>query len=240
MTETSTLNLTYSHVENGTHAGIIAPPPPGNVIQSLLTFPATMNTASDSLAAAANYKIDFHLADVDFKDCLCSGHNYCIRYLLGGRYAHLGEKFDGDFTINGATIVTTDVKFDGGGPRAGLEGERHFGHFLIYGRGVANLLAGRFRGDFDQLNAFAGDQANTHFASTRIVPILELELGLGWTSPNGKVRVMGGYYLAGWLNTVTMPAFIQTVDNTNFTTNRDNLRDTLTFDGATARIEFRF
>ena len=235
---TSCIEVTYTHAENATQTGIVAPS--GDVIHSLLTFPATQNVASDSLSATAHYKIDFHLGDVDFKDVLCSGKNGCIRYLLGGRFAHLGQKFDADYTINGTTIVTTDVKFDGGGPRAGLEGERHLGHFLVYGKGIGNLLAGKFRGDFNQQNVFIGQQANTGFTSKRIVPILEMELGLGWMSPNGKVRVTGGYYVAGWFNTVTTPDFIQSVNTTNFTTNGNNFRDSLTFDGLAARLELRF
>jgi hypothetical protein len=235
---TATLECTYSHQENGKHSSIVAPP--GAFIQSLLTFPNTPNVASDSHAASADYKIDFHLADVDFTDCLFSGKNGCIRYLLGGRFAHLGQKFDADYTIDGSTVVTTDVKFDGGGPRAGLEGERHFGHFLVYAKGVGNLLAGRFRASFDQRNALVGEQANTSLKSDRVVPILEMELGLGWASPNGKVRVTGGYYVSGWFNTVTTPDWIQSVNATNFTTNGNNLRDSLTFDGLAARLEFRF
>jgi hypothetical protein len=105
---------------------------------------------------------------------------------------------------------------------------------------VASFLAGRFRGDYDQVSALAGDQAHTHYHSDRIVPVLDMELGVGWTACKGKLRITGGYLLSGWFNAVTTPDFIQGVQNTNFTTNGNNLRDILTFDGLTARIEYRF
>jgi hypothetical protein len=236
---TASLQLTYSWFEASNHDQILATG--SNVLLPLTLFPATLNDAVTPLSATAVSKVDFMLADIDFKDCLFKTGNGFVRYLLGARYAHIDQKFNADYSILGSTIVTTAVRFDGGGPRVGLEGERHFCHgFLIYGRGVSNFLAGRFRADYDQVNSFVGDQANTHYHSDRIVPVLEMELGFGWASPKGRFRVTVGYLLTGWFNTVTTPNFIQGVQNTNFTTNGNNLRDILTFDGLTARVEYRF
>lgn len=143
--------------------------------------------------------------------------------------------------LQGSTAVDTHVNFDGVGPRIGLDGYLCCKHGLyLYGRGSANFIAGHFGADYSQFNTFAGDQGEVDYKNDRIVPILELELGVGWTSHSGRVRVMGGYYLAGWFDTVTTGDFIYSVRGNDFTTNGNNLRDTVTFDGLMARVEFRF
>jgi hypothetical protein len=161
--------------------------------------------------------------------------------LIGARYAHLEQDFRGDFSILGATTVTTNIEFDGVGPRIGMEGECHAKYgFFVFGRGFANFLVGEFKANYLQTNVFAGVQANTSIEDSRIVPNFDLELGVGWQSRNGRFRIMGGYYLSCWFNTLTTPSFIQGVQNSNFTTNGDNFRDRLLFDGLMARLEVRF
>jgi hypothetical protein len=101
-------------------------------------------------------------------------------------------------------------------------------------------LAGHFSGSYSQHNIFAGNQASTQISEDRLVPQLEFELGVGWVSPKGRVRVSAGYYVGTWFNTITIPGLIQGVQNNNFTTNSNNFRDTLTFDGLVGHVEFRY
>lgn len=229
----------FTWYESRSSDSLIAPP--GRLVHSLTTFPATFNVAADSLTATSNYDIDFRFVDLDFKHNLCCCGGGSLRYLLGARYAHLDQDFLGTYTILGTTTVTTNIRFDGGGPRAGLEGDYAIGKGVFtYGSGIASLLAGHFNANYVQRNVFVGTQVNTEYGDDRIVPVLELEAGLGWRSPNDRIIVRAGYYVAGWGNTLTTPAWIQGVRNTNFTTNSDNLRDTLTFDGFVARVELRY
>ncbi len=219
----------------------VAGVPLGIAIHSLLTFPATSNTAADSQVASATTDIDYRYYDLDFKHKLLCGPHYNLYLLLGGRYATLEQDLTSEFSILGKTTVTSNIDFKGGGVRAGLDGDffLRWG-FFSYGRGSASLLGGRFAASYEQRHFLSGEQARTSYTDHRVVPILELEVGLGWSCWQGRFRISGGYSVSGWFNTLTTPTWIQGVQNSNFTTNTDNLRDTLTFDGLTARVEFRY
>ncbi len=228
--------------QNQTHSFLGLPPgaPPGSVIQSTVTLPSVMNAAGDSLTATGALGLEFRTADLVYRHLLCGeSGRYSINWLAGARYAELRQDYSGVFTILGTTDVDTSIKFEGIGPRAGLDGELLCGHGVrLYGRTTANFLAGHFGGSYNQFNVFAGEQGNIDYKNDRIVPILELELGVGWVSPKGHVRVMAGYYLAAWFDTVVTPDFIAGVRANNFSTSGGNLQSDLTFDGLMGRVEF--
>jgi hypothetical protein len=214
---------------------------PGTAIRSYVVFPATLNAAATSLEANARYDIDLYMVDADYKACLYNSPRCSVNYLIGARYAHLEESFRSTFDILGPTDVNSHITFDGAGPRAGLEGEfRGRGGLFGYGKGVINLLAGHFSADYVQANVFTGLQAQTEVGDDRLVPVLELEVGAGWMSPSGRVRLSGGYYVGSWFNTLTTNSLVRSVQASNFTTNGDNFRDTISFDGFVGRVEFRY
>jgi hypothetical protein len=71
--------------------------------------------------------------------------------------------------------------------------------------------------------------------------ILDMELGIGWQSPCGRVRVTSGYMISSWFNSVTTDQWIRSVSRNNFVGQRDGMSyDTLMFDGLTVRAEYRF
>lgn len=237
--EGSFVQGTLTWWENSSNDSITAPA--GTVLRSLIVFPATLNAAADSLAATSRQDFNVRLGDVDFRHILIEGKNHYFGYILGGRYAHLTQDSRSDFSILGATTVTTNIDFDGVGARAGLEGEYSIkGGLYTYGRGVLSAVAGHFGSNYRQQNVLAGVQASTSASEDRVVPILDFEVGAGWSNSNGRFRVQAGYFLSSWHNTLTTPSFIQSVQNTNFTTNSNNARDTLTFDGFTFRVEVRY
>jgi hypothetical protein len=240
LSECSSIEASYLWWQNQSHSHLEAPA--GTVIHSALTLPQTANAAADSLSASANTSFTLQVVDGVFKHTLCTDHShYAVNWLAGARFAHLSEELHGDFTILGATAVDTHINFDGAGPRVGLEGELvGKSGLMVFGRGAANLLAGHFGAEYTQQNVFAGVQGATNYRSDRIVPVLELELGVGWTSEGGNLRASAGYYVAGWFNSFTTPDLIQGVQANNFATNGNNLRDTITFDGVMGRLEFRF
>jgi hypothetical protein len=220
--------------------GITAPN--GTFIQSYLTLPGIQSAAADSAAASGTLGLQLLSGDIAYTHLLCGiPECFAVHWLVGGRYAYLRENLDSTFTILGQTNVATHINFDGGGPRVGLEGEVFAKCGLsVYGRGTVDLLAGHWGATYSQNNAFAGNQGLTNFSSDRVVPVLELQLGVSWTSPKGHVLVRAGYEVDAWFNSVTTPGFIQSVQNSNFTTNGNNLRDTITFDGVVGHLEFRF
>ncbi len=70
---------------------------------------------------------------------------------------------------------------------------------------------------------------------------LDLELGGGWQSNCGHLRVTCGYMISSWFNAVTTDQWIRAVGRGNFVGQPDSMSyDTLMFDGLTVRAELRF
>jgi hypothetical protein len=101
-------------------------------------------------------------------------------------------------------------------------------------------LAGHFGATYNQFNVFAGNQGNIDYRSDRIVPVMEMELGVGWVSPGGHVSVGAGYYVGAWFNSVITPDFIDAVQANDFSTSGGNLQSNFTIDGLTFRLGLRF
>jgi hypothetical protein len=135
--------------------------------------------------------------------------------------------------------LDTEIDFDGGGIRVGIEAERYApcSGWMVYGRGIASVVGGEFRADYDQRSSFADPEINTRWKAGRVVTMLDLELGLGWTSCGGRLHLAGGYLFSAWLNTLGTDEFIDAVNANRFT---DIGGETMTFDGLTARAEYRF
>ncbi len=211
------------------------------VLQNFLAFPNTATAAVDSLTASIDYRILLMMADIDFKAALVNRERLILNMLAGGRFAHLDQNLEATYLITGTTTVTSDIEFDGFGPRFGLDGQYQIcGGFYGYGQSVVNVLFGQFRANAEQQNVFTGLIGSTGITANRVVPILELEIGAGWQSPGGAFRVSGGYYVGAWFNTMTMTSLSNGIGGTNFTTNSDNFRDTMTFDGLVLRFELRY
>jgi len=231
------LGATYTRYEsNRSHDLSITPP---DVIRSLVIHPGSAAADTDFLAARAGIGVDFDLIDVDYRGTFVCDEHYTFEYLIGLRYAMLQQDLHATF-LNTTTIeqVGAEVGFDGGGIRLGLEGERRASRFglLVYGRAAASFASGRFRADYVQSDNIFGTVVDTGWEADRIVPILDLELGVGWTSPRERLRMSLGYALSAWYNTVMLDEFIDAVQTNSFLV----LGDTLTFDGLVARTEVRF
>ncbi len=235
----SALELNYTRFEGSTtaHADAVAP----IVLRSLVSHPGTSAAPTDFLTADAGYAMQFQLADMAYRGLILGSEQGMLTYVLGGRYAHLDQRLDSTFT-NATLHETVDARlnFDGGGIRFGLDGERRFGcsGFSVYASGAASLLGGTFGGRFveQQVPGAQNPLVLTGWKDDRVVTILDAELGVGWTSENGCLRLKAGYVFSGWLNTPTTDAFIQSVRAGQ----AGKLNDTLTFDGLTARIELAF
>jgi hypothetical protein len=78
--------------------------------------------------------------------------------------------------------------------------------------------------------------AQANWKDDRIVPNIEYELGLAWTSCSDRWRIATGYMYSHWLNTVTTDEFIDAVQADNYV----DVEDSLTFDGFVTRMECRW
>ena len=167
-----------------------------------------------------------------------SGRDFSVNYFVGARYANLGQEFVATFVNSGVEQVATDIGFDGGGIRLGLEGVRWAGArgLHLYGRGAASFVGGQFRARYAQGQSFDPVVVDTDWQSGRVVTMLDVEAGLGWHSSGGRVRVTAGYAFSAWLNAVTTDDLIKAAQTNQFT----GLDGTLSFDGLTTGVELRF
>jgi hypothetical protein len=180
--------------------------------------------------------------DVELNQLLAGGCNNVVNYTVGVRYGNLQQQFTqtGSFAPPAGVIHTaTDIHFNGGGLRLGLDGRRRIGcgGLSFYGKGFVNVLFGEFSSSYTQTNTTTSVvQAYSTWDDDRVVPVLEYELGLSWQGCCGRLRLSAGYYTAFWFNAITTPEYVQAVQNANFV----NLGDTIAFDGLTTRVEYRF
>lgn len=236
LTPCSSLGATYTQLDSSTSDSISVDAP--LVLRSMVVHPSTLTATADWLDAQAEYKINYKLVDLDYRRIFACGECYTASYLIGARYGHLEQDFQSTFSAINTESVNTNIKFDGGGIRLGLEGERRArcSGWLVYGKGSANFVAGEFSGHYFQGSSVDPEIVNTSWKSGRIMSMLELELGVGWASPNGCLRFTGGYMVNAWHNAVKTADFIGAVQHNDFT----DMSAKLTFDGLVARAELRY
>ena len=201
------------------------------------------SSASQDFPVSANayQTFNFNLADLDYRRVFLCSEDYSINYVLGLRYANMKEQFHSEFDHSITVDVDTNVNFDGGGLRLGLEGER-FGcnhRFFVYGKGAVSLLGGEFEGSYVQGAPTLTPDVQTDWREARLVTILDCELGAGWESPNGHVRLSAGYTINAWLNAVKTADFIASVQANQYHGTNQVDGSGLVFDGVVARVEFK-
>ncbi len=226
----------YTFFETATSNAVSILPP--NVLHSMVSHPGTDSASQRFLSARAAYSLDFRLADVDLYRILSCGDRHQLSGLMGARYAGLQQDFTGVFTINNAETVNTDIAFDGGGIRLGLDAE-FYGPcrtWMAYTRGTASFVGGEFRASYAQDDMLGQRVVYTDWRAGRLVSMLDLEVGIGCISPCDRCRLSAGYMVSGWFNTVKTDEWIRAVRANEF----GGLGDTITFDGFVARAELRF
>ena len=212
-----------------------------NVLNSTVTHPSVDTTGAASLQAVARQSAGFQFADISLRRIYKANNVGVLNWNAGLRYGNLEQGLSANQTISvatGLTNVTTDIDFDGLGILGGLDGERFSTDtgLLVYGRAMGSLLGGNWKADYRQTNQFGGGVIANHYEDFRISPVIDTELGVGWQSCNGRLRVTTGYLFSTWFNAVTTRDYIQSVRTANLL----NLDDNLTFSGLTLRTDLRF
>jgi hypothetical protein len=231
-------SVVYTYFKNTTSSSIGVDPQDSVVVDALVIHPSTAAADSVFLNASGDGKLEFHLLDVDRKanvsDCA-----YTLDYILGLRLANMTQDFNSRF-VNSTTTeqVRTSIDYDGAGFKLGLNGELHSSRnrMRIYGRGTASFLAGRFTSVYTQTDSINGTLVRSTRFDDSVVPVLDLEMGVGWASQNDRLQVRLGYLFNAWYNVISNEKFIGSVQNAQ----AGDVRDTLTFDGLVTRAEFRF
>ncbi len=238
----SSVSLVYTYYDSDSVSTLDAPAIAQGTVGSLVHHPGTAVTASVG-PVGAEYTIKFQTVDADYRRLFMASSKGWANYSIGGRYTRLEQNFftQGIYAgAQGGNILTgTELDFDGGGLKVGLDGERLVGRsgLSFYGNTSASALVGSFRGDYRMHNATTvTDLAIVRWEDDRVVPMLEYEVGVAWTDCSGCCRVSLGYTAMHWFNTVTTPEFVDAVQADNYT----DFGDTLSFSGLTSKFEFRY
>ncbi len=217
-------------------------PGAGGSVGSLVHHPGAAITASAG-PVNATYDIDFQLADLRYRRLLFGSDRKWVNYSIGALYGHLEQDFSQRGVFSGGSAGTldtrTEIDFDGGGVKLGLDGERLIGcrGFSVYGRASVSPIVGQFSSDYTLQNSTTSVLlANAAWKDDRFVTILDYEFGLAWTGPCNRWRLSTGYMASFWFNAVTTPSFIDAVQADNYV----EVGDTISFDGLTARVERRW
>jgi hypothetical protein len=237
----SSIMAGYTWFQSDTNSTIEAQDIQDAVLAFNVAHPSFANCNDNSRVASAKFDLDFELVDLAYRrelwaDCLTN-----INWFAGVRYGKLTQEFVAQQVIGsaaGLATVYSDIDFDGIGIRLGIDGERisHKTGLFIYGSGGVSFLGGNYRADYVQVNQFgAGTNIALSREDYRVTTLLEAELGVGWQSPKGHVRITAGYMATGWHNTLLTNAFLSDITQTQPFDNDDFL----TFDGLVAGFELR-
>ncbi|EMI41622.1 Lpg1974 family pore-forming outer membrane protein [Rhodopirellula sp. SWK7] len=237
----SSLNVGYSFWQGSTFDVINANDGAGYVLNSQLLHPSLDNTGVSSLQSNADHEISFQTVDVNYRHLWKQAGALAVNWTAGLRYSNLEQTMRSQQTYqvaNGLTDVTTDIDFNGFGLTGGLDLKRYSCEtgLYIYGQGMASLLAGDWKADYRQANQFDGGEARNSYEDFHATPILEGEIGLGWQSPTGCVKLQSGYTMAGWYSAVTTRGYIDAVRNSDLI----DIGETITFSGLTSRLTVQF
>jgi hypothetical protein len=210
-------------------------------LSPMLMDPSTINGIGTVVRADASYDLNYQFADINYRWTFAGNCCWSADLLVGARYGRLEQLVTANYQATDLHRVNSAIEFDGAGPKIGLAGERHScrNGFLVYGRTEASFLAGEFTARYLQRDITQGSvppTVDTAWQAGRVVPVLEFELGAGWVSPNGLVRLTAGYMVSAWYNVVKTTDWVAAVQSDNF----NHLDGTMTFDGLVGRAEVRF
>lgn len=238
----TSIQAKYTLFESSTSNGVQLTPDQiaqGFQLHPLTVHPLTIIPNTTAVASNAALDVDFEMIDADMRRTLWCSPDLMVNGYAGARWANLEQAFGADYLINQGVSVRVNSDYEGVGPRIGVDGSAALGcgGFGFYARSEVSFLYGAARADFIQfeVNNRANPQAFTDWKADRLSPLYELELGFQWTGPQRRLRLSAGYMMNVWFNVVTAEDFIQGVQQNYY----DDLGDTVTFDGVTARAEFR-
>lgn len=235
----ASIGASYTYFRSDTADTIDA----GNgLLRAMVLHPGTPDAAADYLTANANFSIDYDLADIDYRHVFIRRDNYCVNWLLGLRYAHIGQEFNSEFIGQVREVANTEITFDGGGIRVGLEGQRinPCNGLLVYGKGAASFVAGEFNANYFQGSDQDPSIVDTSYKAGRVITMLDFELGAGWQSSNGRIRLTAGYMVNSWMNMLKTADYIRGVQANDYRGLDFAGENTMTFDGFVTRAEYRW
>ncbi len=228
-----TIGVTYTRFQAGTNSSAFAPP--GMTLQTLLLAspsPLTADAATSGFAIAHS-EVDVNLFDIDLRHYFCMGFDGPGKELygfIGTRISTLDQMFNVTYDRD---LVHTAQDLRGAGIRGGVGGSTTIHGVKLFGSAGVSVLSTEIETMYRQTNNLDGVVVDYRQDIDRIVPVLDLELGVGFDL--GKhCSISVGYLYSIWFNVVTPEQTIEAVQAGDFT---GDVEDNLTFDGFFTRFE---
>jgi hypothetical protein len=236
----SGVTVSFTHFESDSSSSLEAPlvPGGGGAVGSFVHHPGAALTAWTGPVDAA-YAVDFQLADAMCRGLWKNCATHTVGYSIGAQLAHLDQDFSqyGVFGggAGGAIDTRSNIDFDGGGIKIGVDGERRGKHGIgAYGKLSLAAMTGRFSGRYSMYNESTDQNlAVANWKDDRVIGHFEYEAGVSCTSKCGHWRTAAGYMFSYWTNVVTTNEFVDAVQADNYS----DVSGTLNFNGLVGRVE---
>jgi len=76
---------------------------------------------------------------------------------------------------------------------------------------LGSLLHGKWTGAYRQTNQFGGGVIANVYEDNRVTPVAEFEVGLGWQSKTGGLRLTTGYLSSAWIDALSTRTYVDAV-----------------------------
>ena len=213
------------------------------VLRAMVLNPSTLDAAADWLNANASSSTDFDLVDIGYHYNVWACNQNNLGLFAGVRYGHLNQQFQADYSNIVTDTVDAGVNFDGVGPRIGTDGNWCIGKgFFLHGKVSASFLGGEYSANYSDTSptATSNPVAATSWHEACLTSIIDGELGIGWETCSGRIRVMAGYSISDWCNVVKPSDFIAGVQANSYRAANQLGQTSLIFDGMMARAEINW
>jgi hypothetical protein len=223
----------YTYLHAASQSGIVAPD--GGTLFATLTHPGTVDQVNSAFAATS---FNYNLYDLEVGKTFKLSDCFGMRLFGGSRSARIDQNFNVLYDGNTANkdFVASQVRFNGGGARLGLEGIWHPGDgWGLYGRAAASLVLGDFKTHLSEVNN-AGTTLLVDVTERfdKVLPVLEL--GFGVTYQYRGWRITAGYEYTNWFGLADLPDFVDDFHQGKFTHRVSDV----SIDGLVVRIEYRY
>ncbi len=182
--------------------------PAGGALYATQSAPFTFDSANSAVGSS---NLDLDVIDVEIAKRVEACDGLSLRLSGGTRIATIQQKMGlaYDFTPVGFGIsnVNSRIQFDGIGARVGGEGWWSvFDNFGFYAKAYGSLMSGDFKTHRDQfVNGGRTVVINVEDSFKKVIPVVELGVGVGWHSKNISVKV--GYELQNYFGMVDIIDF---------------------------------
>ncbi len=207
-------------------------PPADMTLQTLLLVspdPLTADAATSTFGHARS-QVRLNWWDLDYvvpvvqSDC-CEIPGW-VGIRIAGLDQSLAVQYDRDWLRTGQDLR-------GAGVRAGLGAKGSRGRLNYFGSVSGSLLATSMDVDYVQVNALDGQVVDYSQDIDRVVPVVDIELGVG-LKLGCHCNVSVGYMYSLWFNVATPDEVIEALQADDYS---GDVEDTLTFDGLFTRLE---